>query len=393
MIRIAIVALLAVSPASYADEDAWSTSLTKETTEVSDINRQLEKPDLTPQQSTDLNRQKQESVKKIEAVANDRPDNTKAQLAVGKSLASVDEGARAVPYAERGLSLAQASGDPKLIRQALLTGSEVYYKAGNYDLAAKRAQAVLKENPKDQDAMALYMQVKGRTSTPSVLHRSNEREKTNNPAAPSPESTPQAAPSRPVVAMTSPASLEAQRHIANGWSQISLDPAKALKSFDAAVAADAKNASVRLERAKARLQAGDARGAGEDASAAIALQPNLAEAYATRAEAGRALGAEPAALLADYEQAAKLDARFVPAYKELVARAAAGGAQTQTGSTAKPGSLAGGSATGTFNMAALDSPRSWLKLAMIMAGLALIGGIVMPLVLKRRSGEEDSQNR
>lgn len=359
-----------------------------------DANERLNNtPNLSPAETERLRKEKSEAVQQIETIADKDPKDTETQLAVGKSLASVDEGARAVPYAERGLSLAQASGDPKLIRQALLTGSEVYYKAGNYDLAAKRAQAVLKENPKDQDAMALYMQVKGRTSTPSVLHRSNERQGTNNPAAPSPETAPQAAPARPAVAMTSPASLDAQRHIASGWSQISLDPAKALKSFDAAVAADAKNASVRLERAKARLQAGDARGAGEDASAAIALQPNLAEAYATRADAGRALGAEQAQLLADYEQAAKLDARFVPAYKELVARAAAGGAPTQAPATAKQGSLAGSSAAGTFNMAALDSPRSWLKLALIMAALALIGGIVMPLVLKRRSGAEDSQNR
>ena len=375
----------------YGKEDP--SSINYQLGQAQSANDQLtNNPNLTPEQTQNLQKQKGAAVEKIETIANASPTDANLQLKVGKGLANADEGPRAVPYAERGLTLAQASGDPKLIRQALLTGSEVYYKAGNYDLAAKRAQAVLKENPKDADAMALYMQVKGRSSNPSALHLSNEPNKTNIGAASSLAPTKGIA-TKPAVAMTSAASLEAQRHIAAGWSQIELDPAKALKSFSAAVAADPKSAAARLERAKALLKTGDASGALADANEALALQSNLAEAYATRADANKALGKAEAEMIADYEQAAKLDGRFSAAYNALVTKSAAATTGAQTNATAKTGSVAGSSAQGSFNMAALDSPKSWLKLALIMAVLTAVAGVIVPLVLKRRSAEEDSQSR
>ncbi len=99
---------------------------------------------------------------------------------------------------------------------------------------------------------------------------------------------------------------EARKQIALGWSRIKLDPKAALKNFEAAITADPRSAAVRVQRSKARLEAGDAPGAFGDSRDAIALEPGLGEAYAARAEAKRALGRKAAECQADLEMAAKL---------------------------------------------------------------------------------------
>lgn len=379
-----LIALLVWPSLGMADD---LEDLEYETGEAAAADTTLKKPDLTDEQRAQAREQKKEAVQKIETIATKKPEDPEFQLKVGKSLASVDEAPRAIPYAERGLALAEKSGDPKLIRTALLTGSEVYYKAGKYELAGERAQRILKENPKDRDALALYMQVKGRTSAPSNAKTGGSTAAASSPASAGPAASPAPAATVP---LSNTANLEAQRRIGLGRSSLALDPGAALKHFDAAVAADPKNASVRVERAKARLQISDFRGALEDADFAASLAPSLGAAYAARAEAKRGMGRPDAEVLAEYEQAAKLDGAFTESYQALLSKvaqpASAGGSQA-----AKPGSLGGSAPDGTRTMPPLAPGSKGFLVLIGLIAAAVVAAAGCFFYLKRRSSEEDSR--
>ena len=398
MTRLLLIALLLTSLPARADEP-WDTDNAKNSADAGLIVERLKDPNNTPKQAAELREQKKEVVGRIEAIADTRPTNPAAQLAVSKSLASVDEAPRAIPYAERGLKLAETSGNPKLLRDALLTGSEVYYKAGKYDLARERAQRVLKSNPKDKDALSLYMQVKDRGAGSSSAASGGSMGGGADAAGGSARSggsaaaqTAAQAPRGPNVAMTSPSSLEASKQIAAGWSKIELDLDSALKHFNAAVAADPRNAASRVQRSKARLVARDGGGAVEDAEYAITLAPGLGEAYAARAEAKRTLGRPAAELLADYEIAARLDGRFTEAYKTAKLQAggdkAAASAGTSAGAEGADAPAAPPDARGLL----AGSQGGWALMALFAVIAAALGGVIVPLVLRRRrSGEDGSR--
>jgi tetratricopeptide (TPR) repeat protein len=279
-----------------------------------------------------------------------------------------------------------------LVRDALLTGSEIYYKTGQYDLARERAERILKDNPKDKDALSLYMQVKGRGAAPSAAAAggaTNGAAGTAGQAAPRQAANSTAtAPRGPAVAMTNAGSLEAQKQIALGWSMIKLDPKEALKFFEAAITADPVSAAVRVQRSRARAAAGDAAGALGDADDAIRMDPGLGEAYAARAEAKRALGRAEAELLADYEAAAKLDGRFTEAYKAVLIRTGGSLAGTETKPAAKAETAGASAPDGPLGLLR-RSPQYWGILAFLCAMLAAAGGLVVPLLLKRRRSDED----
>ena len=164
--KYAPIALFLVLLPGFAQSKRDSYDLNNATQTARNAADQLAK-NPPPEEAARLQKEKSAAVERIESIADSDPKDTETQLAVGKSLASVEEAPRAIPYAERGLRLAEESGDPKMIREALLTGSEVFYKAGNYDMARERAQRLLKENPRDKDALALYMQVKDRGAAPA----------------------------------------------------------------------------------------------------------------------------------------------------------------------------------------------------------------------------------
>lgn len=391
MKSILFVALFLIGGIATADDEGWPGDVRKEQAQVERLARDAKVPGITPEAAAAIERQRQESLKKIETIADKRPENPAAQLAVGKSLASVEEAPRAIPYAERGLRLAEASGDKKLIREALLTGSEVFYKAGEYALARERAQRILHQNPKDKDALALYMQVKDRGAASAGVPGGGATGGSSGAAGTSggyagsgPGSTP--GTRGPDVAMTDAAMLEAKKQIALGWSRIKLDPKAALKNFEAAITAAPRSAAVRVERSKARLAAGDAPGALGDSDDAIALDPGLADGFAARVEAKRALGMKEAELLADLEAAAKLDPGFAEQYKAMKLRV--------DGPSASAAAAAGG---GTAGASAPDGPRplvsrstqGWGLLALVALVSAALGGVIVPLLLKRRRSDED----
>jgi tetratricopeptide (TPR) repeat protein len=399
---LVIAVLICAAPCAGADFD---DDLLDATTKAQKITERINSPQpRTPAESEDLRRQKNAAIGEISKIADKRPDNPEAQLAVGKSLASVEEAPRAIPYAERGLKLAQTSGDPKLIRTALLTGSEIYYKAGNYEMARTRALTILKDSPHDKDALALYMQVKDRGAASAGGAGGSKTSAAGSGAANAGSGTTAAqtaaAPRAPGVAMTSAASLESQKQLASGMSLLKLDPKAALKNFDAAVAADAKSAAARVERSKARLETGDAKGALADADDAVALEPGLGEAYAARADANRALGKREAELLEDYEKAAKLDPHFGDAYASALLRAndarPSGNDAAKEALRRSAAAAAAGGVPGSEGPSGLlsRSPKGWGLLALLAGSLGCLGGLIVPLVLKRRrSGEDGSLPR
>jgi tetratricopeptide (TPR) repeat protein len=183
--------------------------------------------------------------------------------------------------------------------------------------------------------------------------------------------------------MTSPASLEARKQIALGWSRIKLDPAAALKNFEAAITADPMNAAVRVQRSQARLAAGDFPGALGDSDDAIRMDPRLGEAYAARAEAKRALGRAEAELVSDYETAANLDGRFTEAYKAVAARLSAAPSASASGANADWEAYGRSAPDGPLGLLA-RSPKKWGLIALLCVLAALAGGLFAPLLLKRR---------
>lgn len=175
--------------------------------------------------------------------------------------------------------------------------------------------------------------------------------------------------------------LEAKRQIELGWSLLKVDPATAFEHFEAAITADPLRASVRVQRSKARLAAGNAPGALGDARDAIAMEETLGEAYAARAEANRALGRSNADLKADYRLAAMYDSRFLSDYKALVPPEEwiepSTNEQAKTPSGPPP-----------------PGPREWGLLAAVATLSALLGAAGSAAVFRRRrSGEEGSLHR
>ena len=382
LILVAIIAS-ATTKAEIKTSDDWARDIADNTAVAEKIIIAQKQQNIPPKVAAELQKQKQTAVKKIETIADKRSSDPAAQLAVGRSLASVEEAPRAVAYAERGLALAEASGDQKLLREALLTGGQIYEKAGQYDLARERAQRILKDSPKDTEALALYMMVKDRVS-PSASMRSGgapaEGSGIGGGARFGNEAASRAS-AESSVPMTNVASLTAKKYIADGRRKMALDPKAALNSFDQAVAADPKSAVARAERSKARLTSGDDVGALEDAEAAVQIDSNLAAAYAARAQAKRALGRKEAEMAADYETAARLDGRYAEAYKTLLSKmSGSSAADTKTGSNA-----GGRSAPDGPRGMLPTTPKGWGLFALICAIAAFLGFVLAPLRIRRRS--------
>jgi tetratricopeptide (TPR) repeat protein len=345
-------------------------------------------PNLTPEQRTEQQQIKSGAVEKIESIGNSEATDPQTQIDVSKSLVTVSEAPRAIPYAERGLALAEKSKDQKLVREALLASADVFYRTGNYDLSRQRAQRILRDNPKDKDAMMLYMQVKGRGAAAerAPVAAGNPAGTAGGGSRPAESAAPSSSAAPPRVAMTSASSRDAQRLINEGWGKMQLDAKEALKFFDRAVAADPQGASARVERAKARLASGDSAGSFADADAAVGLDSRNAEAYAARAEARRALGQAEAELLADYEAAAKLDGRFTQAFQDIVAKLSRG--STATGQAPASNANTAGRSAPDAPRGFLSNPlKTWGLLALLSALAAFVIGLVAPMLLKKNRSE------
>jgi len=274
---------------------------------------------------------------------------------------------------------------------ALNRRASILEKSGEYERAHADAQQALKIKPGDRSALAMLQMTAGRAkaSSAGAGGRTQSAAGGAGPAAAQPGSGASSSPSgAPGVAMTNAGSLEARKQIALGWSRISLDAKAALKNFEAAITADPLSAAVRVQRSKARLASGDAPGALGDSDDAIRMDPSLGEAYAARAEAKRALGRAEEELLTDYEEAAKLDGRFTQAYRALVTRLT--GEAPSSGAPAAAAGTAGRSAPGGIRGLLSLPPKQWGMIALLCALAAALGGVLSPLLLKKRRSSENS---
>lgn len=400
MKSLLLALIFSFSIGAHADDNSWPGDIRAGQQTVEQLDREAQAPGLSPDAEAAIDRQRREAIRKIETIGDSRPDNAAAQVAVGKSLSAVAEAPRAKPFADRGITLAEASGDKKLLREALLAGSKVSYLLGDYASARKRAKRVLDDHPSDKDAFALYMLVKDRGAAAPTSSVGYAAGKTGQPsgapasaaaAAGTASATAPEAPRAPVAEMTSAASLEAKKQITLGWSRLTLDPQAALKHFEAAITADPLSAAVRVERSKARLAAGDAGGALGDSDDAIRMDPKLGAGYAARAEAKRALGIKEAELLADLEAAANLDGRFQEDYRSAALRAGRG---LPSGTAAAGGAASGGASSPDGPRPLLtNSAKGWGLMALIAALAAVLGGLIAPLLFRRRSDEDGSPPR
>jgi tetratricopeptide (TPR) repeat protein len=159
--RTSLLAVLLLLSAQIR-ADSWHEELGAAAASAGKLSQARIDSKITPKAAEQLRQQQNAAVKQIETIADKYSTVPAAQLAVGRSLASINEAAQALVYVERGLALAKTSSDRKLIREALLTGAMVYEKAELYDLSREKAQLALKNDPNDNEAFAAYMMVKDR---------------------------------------------------------------------------------------------------------------------------------------------------------------------------------------------------------------------------------------
>lgn len=127
-----------------------------------------------------------------------------------------------------------------------------------------------------------------------------------------------------------------------------------------------------LESARIRLNAQDAAGALADAQAAVD-KTHGADAYAARADAMLALGRSMDEVIADYEQASKLDPRYLERYKGLI---------VQRDSERNAGSKAGASGKeidSGFNGLALTLGLTMISVLVLIVAFVLIRGHEKPV--------------
>lgn len=253
---IVTTALLRALPATAnppVEPDAWDLQIASFRNTIEAIDARLAESPMRRASGAVLVKARKAALARIEEVGNKNSDDPAAQLAAGYALASVHEGARAIVFAERGLKIAETSGDLKVVRTALLTGSAIYEKAGNYELARARAQRILKANPQDKDALALYMQATGRGAVsaaptgPSPTNFPAPRERAHPTAAsPAPRrSVSSRSPALPNMADNDPSLIRAAKHYASHCSSTDKYSCDAAQISNSCFDSSAKNTCAR----------------------------------------------------------------------------------------------------------------------------------------------------
>jgi tetratricopeptide (TPR) repeat protein len=109
-----------------------------------------------------LRQERERRVGRIEQAGEKKPDDIRRQNEVARALTKVNEGERALPFAERTVALAEKTGKGETIAAALTTSALAYQAAGRYEEAYARAKRALDLDPGNREAKAAYYVVKGR---------------------------------------------------------------------------------------------------------------------------------------------------------------------------------------------------------------------------------------
>lgn len=254
-----------------------------------------------PRRLPALEAERQALVAVIRAAADAEPRIFQAQYAVGRGLLSSGEEALATVYADKAADLAAASGDKPEQAAALTLAAVAYEKAGDHEAAADRAKRALWIAPQNSTALGILMRGKSRPSpTPAAVVDAS-----NKP-----------------LALMSAGAQKAAKLVGEGQRMWPGDRQAALRLFDEAVAADARNAAARAARARARLETGDFAGALEDAEVSLQGGPS-GEAYFVKGAALLALGRRGEEMTAAFESAAGQDPRYAADAEALLAKSPA----------------------------------------------------------------------
>jgi tetratricopeptide (TPR) repeat protein len=287
--KVLAVFLFFAATAAFAK---WPATVVNATHQAQDAQKTMDSPTATPAEKQRAAQTFKDSVNTIVQAGQDNPTDTNAQLAVGKALVSVKESKRAIPFAENAVNLAKRNGDKKTLVAALGVSADAYGKSGDYALATERARQALDLDPTDAGARFLYSTYKDRSTAGADSLGAAAPAPAAAPASATGGSpagaTPAPAAAAPASGMTDAKSLTATKALSEGERMLALDPKKALEKFDEAVKAAPKDPRVLAARAQARLAAGDAAGALEDAQASVAAGGGGAS-FAVRAEAEKAL--------------------------------------------------------------------------------------------------------
>lgn len=334
---------------SVAEDDDLLAPVKK----IKAADKQIASPATPPAAKEELKREREGEVKKIEAVGDRKPADHKAQREVTKALSSVGENDRAMPFADRGVALAEAQGNPRLLGESLALRAQVQQKRGNVEEAYADSSRACETDPSNTRACQLALLTRGRSNSSAgrvpgnaaqadgarAPGNSGERSGgTSSPAASAgPGSLASGAVSAPGPATLDAGSLRSASLIEEARAKLKLDPAAGMRLLERAVEAAPRSAKARVARSQARRSGGDAAGALEDAEAAVRLDPKNAPAWAARGEAKAVLGKPLAEVAADLAAARELDPKFSSLYEDALA-----GLGNNPGETAASGDSAAG---------------------------------------------------
>lgn len=129
---------------------------------VNDAERQIGRGGVSADEQVYLAWKRAWHVNRIADAGDRKSDDLKRQNEVARALATVDEGLRAIPYAERAVALAEKTRKMRNISTALTTAALAYQSAGRFDEAYKRAARAIEVEPGNREAMEVHYLLKGR---------------------------------------------------------------------------------------------------------------------------------------------------------------------------------------------------------------------------------------
>lgn len=388
-----------IGPSSKIEEDQDEDyDLKAPVKKIRETDRQINRPTTPPAAKEELKREREGEVKKIESVGQKRPDNPKAQREVTKALVGVGENDRAMPFADRGVELAEKTRDPKALGDSLALRAQVQQKRGRVEEAYADSARACELDPANTKACQISMMTRGRTNrgVPASPRAVQEGFKEPSPSpgpdpwptgGPIPSVAPQGAGANPGPGASGTDPTRSLALVNEGLARMKLDPQAGLRLLDRAVAADPASAKARVARSQGRRIAGDGPGALKDAEAAVRLDPRNAAAFAARGQAKAALGRPPEEVTIDLATARELDPGFSALYTETLARLGLGNSglkATSTNETDQPEKHSSRQTKGSL-MGRLRSGNTALTIA---AALILLFGIAF-VIWKKQSGSPD----
>lgn len=364
-------------------DDEGKEHLEKIATDADNLKKERET--VPPEQQKAYDDKIKQNLKEMDSIADKHAGNPKAQTDIAQTFLGIDEPGRALNRADRAVTL--APDDPA----ARIVHGQANFKLKRYEEAAEDARRALKLAPGDPAATTLLRLSQGRAAS---APRKDSTPPSNQPGAPASQASAGSAPSARAYAGQAQAQATAVSIKAAALAEESLrkgklgDADEALKLAEKAVSLDPRSARALTARSEAKRAIKDNQGALDDAEAAVRLDERYPEAYLARAQAKRSLGRAPSEVLADFEEAGRLESGFANFYQEALAAYQKSGALASEAFAAGggPGSGTGPGASGSSGAAASRGTGSFVPSPLVLSVLALIviGAVALWLTVRSR---------